>query len=192
MPRVGWHLLVKKAVLHESFLMIPNFVFIQDSVHLVTPLRGTSMLDGPNFSHSVLARDSRNHRVLYVIVFLPSDEIVLIELFLDVGHVSIGSKSLLLVDLTAKTLSILLNSLVFLIQSLLIELVIEDSDALGIGRIILTCRLVNGLLASQIGVDLSHELLLMLIPHTSLVVLSHNSALVQSLLVVVHRVELGL
>ena len=101
MPRVGRHLLVKKAVLHKSFLMIPHFVFIQDSVHLVAPLRGTSMLDGPNFSHSVLARDSRNHRVLYVIVFLPSDEIVLIELFLDVGHVSVGSKSLLLVDLAA-------------------------------------------------------------------------------------------
>lgn len=79
-------------------------------------------------------------------MFFPGSEVIFVHLLLYVGHVSVRSQSLLLIDLAAETLSVHLDGLVLLVLSLLVKLVVEDSNTLGIGCIILTCRSINGLL----------------------------------------------
>ena len=154
--RVGVYRFAKQAILYESFLMISHFFFIQNCIHLVTPLRWASMLDWSKVCMSLGARNSWNHRILNVIVFFPGSEVIFVHLLLYVGHVSVRSQSLLLIDLAAETLSVHLDSLVLLVLSLLVKLVVEDSNTLGIGCIILTCRSIDGLLWSHVRVDLSH------------------------------------
>ena len=117
-----------------------------------------------------MARDTRNHGVLIVVILFPSYQVVLVELLLNIGHIAIGLQCLSLVDLSVETIFVILDGCILFISLSLIKLVIEKANLLGIVRVILSNGLGQGVLTSLVCTHLLEQLLLVLLTDARLII----------------------
>ena len=110
-----------------------------------------------------MASDTRNHRVLIVVILFPSYQVVLVELLLNIGHIAIRLQCFSLIDLSVKTIFVILDGCILFISLSLIKLVIEKANLLGIVRVILSNGLGQGVLTSFVCTHLLEQLLLVLL-----------------------------
>ena len=127
---------------------------------------------------ALLTRDSWDHRVLIVVILLPCDQVILVQLFLDIGHVSVGTQRLLSLDLLVKLVLVQLHRNALLLSALLLELAIEDAVLLRLVGIVLTHGPLLTQFAVLIHVHLIEQLLLVLIPDPLMVLLGHLGSLI--------------
>ena len=144
------------------------------------------MLWGSDLSLSILACYAWYHRVLVVVILLPSNKVVLVQLLLNVGHITISFQSLSTFDLIFKLALVFLNGLILFISLILLKLGVEHADLIGLLRVVLACGLVNCLLQVLVLVHLLEQLLLVLLAYARLVILSHLGPLVHDLLIALH------
>ena len=123
------------------------------------------MLKGSNLSLSILACHAWYHRVLIVVILLPCNKVVLVQLLLYVGHITISFQSLSTFDLILKLIFVLLNGLILFISLILLKLGIEHADLIGCAGIILARGLVRLMLKVLVLVHLLEQLLLVLVTH---------------------------
>ena len=66
------------------------------------------LLQWPHFCLSIVRLEAWNHRILVVVVLLPRDQVILIHLFLHIGHIAVGAEDALTLNLIVKVALVLI------------------------------------------------------------------------------------
>ena len=117
-------------------------------------------------------------------------EVILVQLLLNIRHVSVSSQSLFALDLIIKVIFVDLHSSCPVVAPLLLELRVKDAITLSLLRVIDLLRHVKSALLSSVSIHLLQQLLLMLVSDSSLIVLGDLGALVLRCLRVVDSIDL--
>ena len=89
--------------------MHAQFTLVQP-LHLFTLTSDlwAELLRWPQFCLSIMRLEAWNHRILVVVVLLPRDQVILIHLFLHIGHVAVGAEDALTLNLIVKVALVLI------------------------------------------------------------------------------------
>ena len=134
--------LIQETILLKSFLLCPYLILV-DSSGLATTSRWAVILGLSYFRNLFVGRMARDHRVLVVVVFLPSNQVILVHFLLDISHVTVRLKRFTAFYLSIEVLLVHYDGSIFLIDPVLIEHAVEDIHTLCLVDIVLPLSLVQ-------------------------------------------------
>ena len=122
--------------------------------------------------------DAWDHRVLVIVILLPSIEIILVHFLLNIGHVAVGAEHLIFLDLTVKLLLVLIHLHHSIARLPLVKHAVENTSTLRLVCIILSLHSLSLHFIPLVIVYLVEQLSLVLVSGAILVFVGHLRTLV--------------
>lgn len=164
--------------------MHPQLIFVQSS-RLAACMARASVLGRTWVCEALLTRHTWHHRVRTVVILLVCDQLVLIELLLNISHVTVRLNCLPFHDLPVELVLVEVLSLVLGIVPASVELAVENADVHGLSRIGHLLSREHLGLVHLVSVELVEQLVLVVVFQLLVVLLCHLSSLIKHLNTVV-------